>query len=179
MMWMNARSFAAVLVVASSCLASCSVIDRGGDDASSTTPGQAVDQATVVEVIDGDTIILEIAGMRESARLIGIDTPETKHPTKGVQCFGPEASQFLTGLLPAGTLLRVERDIEARDAYGRLLLYLFLMTQDGERFVNLELIARGFARPLSIAPNVRYQEDVVAAAVDAAQNRRGLWRACK
>lgn len=138
-----------------------------------------VDRATVIAVVDGDTVLLRVGASRESARLIGVDTPETKHPTKGVQCFGPQASEFLTRQLPAGTELRIERDVEARDAYDRLLLYLFVATPDGERFVNLELVARGFARPLPIEPNVRYRHLFVDAAVDAERNRRGLWGVCK
>ena len=55
----------------------------------------ALFEATVIEVIDGDTVRLDLDGSRESVRLIGVNTPETKHPTKGVECFGPEASAFL------------------------------------------------------------------------------------
>jgi micrococcal nuclease len=145
----------------------------------SPTPTTTPDRAIVVEVVDGDTVRLQLGDTREDVRLIGIDTPETKHPTKPVECFGPEASAFLTRLLPVGTALRVERDIEGRDSYRRLLLYLFLPTSDGERFVNLELVARGFATPLSIEPNTRYQQHFVAAAFDAQQHSRGLWDACK
>jgi len=145
----------------------------------SPTPTTSPDRAIVVEVVDGDTVRLQLGDAREDVRLIGIDTPETKHPTKPVECFGPEASAFLTRLLPVGTALRVERDIEGRDSYRRLLLYLFLPTSDGERFVNLELVARGFATPLSIEPNTRYQQHFVAAAFDAQQHSRGLWDACK
>lgn len=137
------------------------------------------DRATVIEVIDGDTLRLDISGVRESVRLIGINTPETKHPTKGVECFGPQASAFAEQLLPPGTQLRIERDAEARDTYRRLLLYVFLPTSAGERFVNLELVARGFAVPLSIEPNVRYRDRFIDAAFDAQQHSRGLWRACK
>ena len=102
----------------------------------------AVFEATVLEVIDGDTVRLDLDGSRESVRLIGVNTPETKHPTKGVECFGPEASAFLARWLQPGTRVRVERDLEARDAYRRLLLYVFVDTSAGQRFVNLELVAR-------------------------------------
>ena len=145
----------------------------------SPTPTTSPDRAIVVEVVDGDTVRLQLGDAREDVRLIGIDTPETKHPTKPVECFGPEASAFLARLLPVGATLRVERDMEGRDSYRRLLLYLFLPTSEGERFVNLELVARGFATPLAIEPNTRYQQHFVAAAFDAQQHSRGLWGACK
>jgi micrococcal nuclease len=135
--------------------------------------------ATVVAVVDGDTISVDIDGRREMVRLIGVDAPETVHPTKGVQCFGPEASQFLTRLLPKGTMLRIERDVEARDAFDRLLLYVFLATPHGERLINVELVLRGFARPLNIAPNEQYRDFFVAANINANRHRRGLWRTCK
>lgn len=142
-------------------------------------PTVARGEATVIEVIDGDTLRLAIAQRNEVVRLIGINTPETKHPTKGVQCYGREATAFLASFLPPGTKVRVERDSEARDSYRRLLLYIFVTTEGGERFVNLEIVARGFATPLSIEPNVRYQSHFVEAAFDAERNERGLWRACR
>lgn len=166
----TATASALVLLV----VASCSSV--GGETAEQN---HTADRATVIDVVDGDTVRLHIDGHQESVRLIGIDTPETKHPTKGVQCFGPQASDFMTRLLPAGTELRIERDVEARDSYDRLLLYLFAATPDGERFINLELVTRGYARPLSIEPNVRYRRLFVDAAIDAERNLRGLWRVCK
>ena len=56
-------------------------------------------------VVDGDTIDIAIGGNTERVRLIGINTPETKHPTKGMECFGPEASAYTEQLLPKGTKL--------------------------------------------------------------------------
>lgn len=133
----------------------------------------------VVEVIDGDTIRARVAGSTETIRLVGIDTPETKHPTKGVQCFGPQATEFLTKLLPVGTTLRIERDQEARDAFGRLLLYLFRPADGGELFINFELVRRGYGKPLHIEPNSRYRDAFVAGAFEAQRNQRGLWKWCK
>lgn len=135
--------------------------------------------AVVIETIDGDTLRAEIAGTRETIRLIGVDTPETKHPTKPVQCYGLEAAQFLAALLPPGTRVRIERDIEARDPYGRLLLYLFVTNDDRELFVSHAVIAAGMGRPLVIEPNVRHQTELVAAAFAAQREARGLWGACR
>src|SRR5438132_9775614 len=78
----------------------------------------ANEQYRVVQVLDGDTIVVERGDSRDTIRLLGIDTPETHHPTKPVQCFGPEASDYTTERLQ-GQLVRLEDDVEARDMYGR------------------------------------------------------------
>ena len=133
--------------------------------------------ATVKRVVDGDTIEIAIGGKTERVRLIGVDTPETKHPTKGVECYGPEASAYTEQLLPTGTALRVERDIEARDKYGRLLLYVY--TADSNVFVNLDLVMNGYARPMVFEPNTFHHNDFVHAAAQAEAANVGLWKACR
>ena len=133
--------------------------------------------ATVTHVVDGDTVDLALSGGgTERARLLGIDTPETVKPDTPVQCFGPEASARTKALLPERTAVVVQRDEEARDRYGRLLVYLWRRA-DG-LFVNGSLVADGFARTLSIAPNRAHATDLAAAAADARARRAGLWGAC-
>ncbi len=141
-----------------------------------TGPGGVDANATVVALTDGDTISVRIGGRKEKIRLIGIDTPETKKPNTPVQCFGPEASAYTASLVPVGTKVRVERDAEARDVYGRLLAYVY-RAADG-LFVNLEVIRRGFARQLTIAPNTAHQADFTVAVQAAQRSRIGLWAAC-
>jgi micrococcal nuclease len=133
--------------------------------------------ATVKHVVDGDTIDIAIGGNTERVRLIGINTPETKHPTKGLECFGPEASAYTQQLLPKGTALRVERDIEARDKYGRLLLYVYIA--DSNVFVNLDLVLQGYARPMVFEPNTAHKSDFAQAATQAELHNVGLWQACR
>lgn len=131
-------------------------------------------RARVVEVIDGDTIVVAFAsGATDTVRLLGVDTPETKHPTKGVQCFGPEASEFTKRHL-AGRVVRLESDVERRDIYDRRLAFVSV---DGHRF-NDVLLRRGYARFLVIPPNGRYGRDLLAAELDARRHRRGLWAEC-
>ena len=130
----------------------------------------------LVRVVDGDTVIVDIGSDRETLRLIGIDTPETLRPNSPVECFGPQASAFTKHLLPVGTPLRLERDVEARDDYGRLLVYIY-MAVDGT-FVNLELVRQGYASLLTFPPNVAHVDDFVAAAQAAQQADLGLWSAC-
>src|SRR5215510_6696699 len=101
-------------------------------------------RATVVDTIDGDTIVVQFRdGARDTVRLLGVDTPETHHPTKPVQCYGPEAEAYTRSRL-AGREVTLERDAEARDKYGRLLAYVIV---DGARY-NDELLRGGYARLL-------------------------------
>jgi micrococcal nuclease len=127
-------------------------------------------------VVDGDTVQVRVAGHVHTARLIGIDTPETVDPRRPVQCYGPEASAHTKQLLPAGTPVRLELDAEARDRYDRLLVYVH-RASDGT-FVNLDLAAGGFADVLRIAPNLAYSDAIAAAVHDARAAGRGLWGAC-
>ena len=139
--------------------------------------GGAALPATVVHKVDGDTVDLRFAdGHEDRVRLLGIDTPETVRPDHPVDCFGPEASARTGELLPDGTAVLVQRDEEARDRYGRLLVYLWRRA-DG-LFVNRSLVVDGFARTLSIDPNTAHRSDLSAAAHEAEVAGRGLWSAC-
>jgi micrococcal nuclease len=148
------------------------------DDPASDVPGStAVATNAVVErVVDGDTLELEIGGRHERVRLIGIDTPESVDPRRPVECFGPEAARHTAALVPPGTAVFVERDVEPRDDYGRLLVYL-RRASDG-LFVNIDLVEKGYAEPLRIEPNTLHAASIVAAARDAQRAGRGLWGAC-
>ena len=132
--------------------------------------------ATMVSVVDGDTIDVNINGRRERVRLIGIDTPETKKPNTPVQCYGPEATKFTKSLLASDVPLHLERDIVARDDFGRMLAYVYL-AGDGE-FVNMTIIAKGFARPLTIPPNSAHANEFIEAARVAEADNIGLWARC-
>ena len=150
----------------------------GGGASNASAAPREPGAATVVEVIDGDTVRVRFPGRsaHESVRLIGIDTPETHGPGGLRECFGAEASARTAELLPAGTEVRLERDAEARDRYARLLAYVY-RKRDG-LFVNLELARGGFAAPLSVPPNVAHVSDFTVAAAEARDAGRGLWGRC-
>jgi len=110
--------------------------------------------ASVVEVIDGDTIKVKIKGKIETVRFLLVDTPETKHPQKGVQPFGSQAYQFTKSLL-SGKTVQLEKDVQERDKYGRLLMYVYV---DGKSFQK-ELLKRGLARVAVYPPNIKYVDE--------------------
>jgi micrococcal nuclease len=122
----------------------------------------------VVRVVDGDTIRVRLeSGRVERVRYIGIDTPEAG------ACFEPPAHAFNARLVGAREV-RLVRDVDERDRYGRLLAYVY----SGGTFVNAELVRRGYAEPLVVPPNVRYAGRFAALAGAARRAHRGLWGAC-
>jgi micrococcal nuclease len=132
--------------------------------------------AVVSKEVDGDTIHVNVAGTDERVRFIGIDTPETHGRNGLVECFGQKAADHTASLLPVGTAVRLVRDVEPRDRYGRLLAYVYRAKDD--LFVNLALARDGFADVLTYPPNVAHTEEFVAAVADARDHNRGLWSEC-
>ena len=129
--------------------------------------------APVVRAVDGDTIVARVAGHDEYVRYIGVDTPETVKPDTPVQCFGPQASDFNHRAVE-GRTVRLVFDAERRDAYGRLLAYVFA----GRDLVNADLVRKGLARPLEIAPNTSRASQFARLARQAAVRGKGLWGRC-
>lgn len=128
--------------------------------------------AEAVRVIDGDTIVVLIAGAEDTVRYIGVDTPETVHPTRGVEPFGLEASAANRALVE-GRRVCLESDITNRDRYGRLLRYAWL--EDGT-LVNEALLALGLAQVVTYPPDVKYVEPRYLPAQRAAREAGlGIW----
>jgi micrococcal nuclease len=127
---------------------------------------------TVDRVVDGDTVIVD----RVRVRLIGIDAPESVKPDSPIECFGPESSAELHRLLPVGTRVRLEPDQEHADRYGRTLAYVWRLNPPLD--VDVELARLGFARALTIPPNVAHRTEIASAVASAQRADLGLWRAC-
>jgi micrococcal nuclease len=136
-------------------------------------PGREL-RAEVVDVVDGDTIEVSLDGDTERVRYIGIDTPESVTPDQPVECFGRRAGEANARLVE-GEEVRLLFDRELRDAYGRLLAYVYA----GDVLVNAELVERGFARTLQIAPNTSKAELLARLELEAGRAGRGLWGACE
>ncbi len=99
-----------------------------------------------------------------------MDTPETVHPTKEVEPYGKEASDFARVQL-AGKEVGLEFDVQERDKYGRLLAYVWL----GDKLFNEMLVAEGYAQVATYPPNVKYADRFTAAQKTAREGGKGLW----
>jgi micrococcal nuclease len=141
--------------------------------------------ATVLYVTDGDTIKVKIAGRKESVRLIGIDSPESKLNDRAykqayrssmdvetIVQIGQQSKKYLSKLIPVGSVVTLEQDIEPRDRYGRILAYVYL--PDGA-MANEQMLEMGYASLLTIPPNVKYNTRFTNAAKRGREANRGLW----
>ncbi len=127
----------------------------------------------VTKVVDGDTLHIDVNGVDEKVRLIGINTPETVDPRTSVQCFGKEASNRMKDLA-SGKLVRIEYDESqnVRDVYNRLLAYLYL--EDGQ-MLNRKMIADGYAYEYTYLTPYKYQKEFRDIQNIARTSGRGLW----
>jgi endonuclease YncB( thermonuclease family) len=127
-------------------------------------------EAQVTRIVDGDTVQVLIDGVEYRLRYIGIDTPETKHPTLGVEPFGPEATQANTELVEGKTVW-LEKDVSETDRYGRLLRYVYV----DDLMVNEELLRRGLARVATFPPDVKYADRFLELQRAAQEAGLGMW----
>lgn len=129
--------------------------------------------AHVVKVIDGDTITVSINGTTDTIRIIGLNTPETVDPRKGVECFGREASAFAKQTLSGKTVyLEPDASQSERDKYGRLLRFVFL--EDNSDYGKVA-IQEGFGYEYTYDLPYRYQTEYKRAQQQAQTYKRGLW----
>jgi micrococcal nuclease len=153
----------AVLAVAALALAPASAWSQDAPRARSLP-------AAVVKVLSGDTIHVFVNGEVEPVRYIGVTAPEPGDGEAG-DPQGREALQFNRGLVGAKNV-RLELDVQERDAEGRLLAYVWL----GDVMVNAEMIGHGFGQVVTGGPNVRYQEMLLRRQQQARASRLGIWR---
>jgi len=138
--------------------------------------------ATVVRIVDGDTAVFRLKdGTREKVRFIGVDTPES---TTKIEPYGKAASAYTAKKLKVGSKVYLEKDVEPRDRYGRLLAYVWLakpsaITQSEVRakLFNAKLVIDGYAQQMTIPPNVKYANYFGTFADEARFANKGLWAA--
>ena len=136
---------------------------------------------TVKRVIDGDTLVISVNNQDRRVRMLGVDTPETVHPKKGVQPYGKEASNYTKQSL-TGRRVWLEYDVSPLDRYERHLAYIWLEkplkideSSIRREMFNARLLLEGYARVMIIKPNRRYEELFKKFQSEAQNTRRGLW----
>ena len=130
--------------------------------------------ATVLWVVDGDTIEVDLGGQQVSVRLIGIDTPEKSGGFRDAECYGDEATAAMEAMLEPGDEVLLERDEELVDQFDRLLAYVH---HDG-LFVNLALVEVGAAAAKRYPPNIFHADLLEEAQATARTAGVGLWGQC-
>ena len=147
----------------------------GGEGVSQDTQIESVDSgvmAEVIKVVDGDTIVVNIAGEEKTVRYIGIDTPEPYRDGEPA-CFSLEAS-LKNQEFVSGKTVRLVSGREDVDRYDRLLRYVYV----DDVFVNAELIKGGYAKSLTIKPNTTFADEFIFLEKEARETKRGLWGEC-
>ena len=147
-------------------------------------------KAKVERVVDGDTAIISFLFddgskyLKERVRFLGVDTPETVHPTKPVQYYGKEASNFTKKNLDGKTVW-LQTDVGVKDRYDRMLAYVWLKepTKDElddesairKNMFNAILLSGGYAQLMTVQPNSRYANIFVHIQREAREQKKGLW----
>ena len=171
-----------VAVVAASCgQASVSLVAQAPPTLQHEPSGY--EEGVVVRAIDGDTIEVRVTarvpgpgagdanvGQVIGVRLLGIDTPESVDPNRPIECFGKEAGAATEALL-GGRTVRLVKDVEDEDAFGRRLRYVYM----GHEMVNARLVVNGYAASFPYPPNVRHAALFRQLQRDARTKQRGLW----
>lgn len=137
----------------------------------------ALTEVSLIRVVDGDTLVVHFQNEDVKLRLIGVDTPESVHPDAEKNSeLGKKASEYTKALLKDVKNLYIKTDVASHDKYGRLLAYVYLKDTDGlEDMLNARLLKDGYAKVLTVPPNVRYQKEFLELSREAMVNKRGLY----
>jgi len=134
----------------------------------------------VSRIVDGDTVVVTRGRKALTLRLIGIDTPETVHPTEPIECFGPEASAYASQrLLRQPVVLEFDRSQGRLDYYGRTLAYLWVQSASAPWLFNQRAVKMGFANEYTYDSEYSWRPEFLRAERSARDQHRGLWRACR
>lgn len=148
--------------------------------------GNRKQEATVLRVVDGETLQVIYYGKEELLRLIGVDTPEiypnkearreakkAKQDVRTIMIHGKLAIKFIKKLVRENDPVVIEFDAQRRDEHRKLLGYVYL---HNGAMLNEEIIREGYGSPRIEKPNTRYQSKFLKAYDEARKAKRGLWK---
>lgn len=147
---------------------------------------KADDKCSVTRIVDGDTFYCMLSGKEKKIRLIGVDTPETYRTSKlfydahksgksvqDIEYLGNISKNFLVNTIGDEKEVRLDFDAQLLDKYGRTLAYVYL--SDGS-MLNQKLLLEGYAKVMTIPPNIKYKDLFIKTQKEAKKNKRGLWK---
>lgn len=148
-------------------------------------PPETLTAALVTRVVDGDTLWVVLHRGAERVRLLGIDTPEVfdgerldrdardrGRTREEIRALGRLSTEYTRRYLD-GVDVGLEFDVQERDRFGRLLAYVWL--PEISALFNLQIVRDGYAQVLTVPPNVKYADLLLACQREARQHNRGLW----
>jgi len=157
-------------------------VNENQNEIPASVDSSGIIQGIVAKVVDGDTAVVRVNGEDRRVRFLGVDTPETVHPTKGVQPYGKEASNFTKESL-TGRNVWLEYDKNPTDRYNRHLAYIWLskpskINESAIRrdMFNAKLLAGGYAKVMIIKPNNRYADLFNKIQDEAKKSKLGMWQ---
>ena len=172
-----------LLVLIGVAAAVVAVVAIGGVGGPAVTPsaGSAPsgEAATVVHVTDGDTIVVQLDGVRERVRYVGVDAPELPNVETGrpAEC-GAEAARAMNADLVDTAEVVLVRDVTDRDRFGRLLRHVWIGGDGAWRLVSEELVAAGAVEARSYPPDTGFDGRLDATERRARDEGRGIWGSC-
>ena len=131
---------------------------------------EAATTASVIGVIDGDTIGVLLNGGTYRVRYIGINTPEMDDPRPDIRALAEEATLFNRNLVE-GKVVELEKDVSETDRYGRLLRYVWV----DDTMVNAELVRLGYAEVTIYPPDDKYEALFLQLQTEAQEEDLGIW----
>lgn len=125
------------------------------------------------DCVDGDTIKVLLDNKKYTIRMLAVDTPESVHPTKGVEYYGKEASDYTCNLVKNAKKLEIEydEDSDKTDKYDRLLVWVFV---DG-KLLQKELISNGYAKVAYLYGDYKYTSELETAQELVSAKNIGIW----
>ncbi len=122
--------------------------------------------------VDGDTAVFKINGESIKFRFLAIDTPETVHPTKEVEAYGKDASEYTCNKLTNASKIEIEYEEEKTDKYNRSLGWIWI----DDSLLQKELISYGYAEVAYIYGNYKYTTSLCETQKEAIEKNNGIWK---
>lgn len=125
------------------------------------------------DCVDGDTIKVILNEKKYTVRMLAVDTPESVHPTKGVEYYGKEASEYTCNTVKNAKKIEIEYDpnSDKTDKYDRLLVWVFV---DGS-LLQKELVSNGYAKVAYLYGDYKYTSTLESTQELASAKGIGIW----